>query len=618
MKRYIQALWGLERSRRVTESQRIRTLVFESLEPRLLLSSDPMMVSASDALNVTLSADVVEDGSGESMPVLLLEGTEGQVTISESFIIDGGNAVLEIQGSDAADQVQIDESVLEVFPGLQIRFAGNAGEDTLVVPDGSVWEMLGRNAGALADVIQYQGVENLVGGVFGEETTQLAGNLNEELSWSGVQPLTVDSTDPNNPIIQASAGDDILTVTWDEINSEVVVRDQTNALVGSVDITSISSLTIDGMGGNDSITFAEDLDLAGINLIVNAEAITVSAGVTIEAAQVDLIARAEDVTDVTDVSDLVNRSAQVIIEGTINTTGNITIEANAIRNIHIEAVDLDTDLDLTSSTIANIEIRNTASLDAATVNIVAQTSGEVVSSITGTSGDLGDVTNSFTESATVTVENSTLNVAGVSISAETATTYSATGTSAINSITGSVTVAIEGGTVTAGDGGVTLSAQDNSELTAQAGGIPIALDTLGALDEVDRLGAVNQLNRDVQAYSNAANIQTSGAGNVSLEAVRNARIQATTQAMELTGTLDPELRLNVDIALGGTVAVNTVLGDVSAYIQGGSVSVCRYGGHQSERTGYLSGAREERNQRHRPVWCDYAHRNRISRCFAGV
>ena len=278
VKRYIQALWGLERSRRVTESQRIRTLVFESLEPRLLLSSDPMMVSASDALNVTLSADVVEDGSGESMPVLLLEGTEGQVTISESFIIDGGNAVLEIQGSDAADQVQIDESVLEVFPGLQIRFAGNAGEDTLVVPDGSVWEMLGRNAGALADVIQYQGVENLVGGVFGEETTQLAGNLNEELSWSGVQPLTVDSTDPNNPIIQASAGDDILTVTWDEINSEVVVRDQTNALVGSVDITSISSLTIDGMGGNDSITFAEDLDLAGINLIVNAEAITVSAG----------------------------------------------------------------------------------------------------------------------------------------------------------------------------------------------------------------------------------------------------------------------------------------------------------------------------------------------------
>ena len=162
-------------------------------------------------------------------------------------------------------------------------------------------------------------------------------------------------------------------------------------------------------------------------------------------------------------------------------------------------------------------------------------------------------------------------MAGVSISAETATTYSATGTSAINSITGSVTVAIEGGTVTAGDGGVTLSAQDNSELTAQAGGIPIALDTLGALDEVDRLGAVNQLNRDVQAYSNAANIQTSGAGNVSLEAVRNARIQATTQAMELTGTLDPELRLNVDIALGGTVAVNTVLGDVSAYIQGGSV-----------------------------------------------
>jgi hypothetical protein len=75
----------------------------------------------------------------------------------------------------------------------------------------------------------------------------------------------------------------------------------------------------------------------------------------------------------------------------------------------------------------------------------------------------------------------------------------------------------------------------------------------------------------VQAFVTNSDVNVTD-GNVRIEALKDVTVSSDTKATLLSGTPDSELALTIDVSLGGTSSVNAILGVVSAFIDGGSVT----------------------------------------------
>ncbi|HSB88198.1 MAG TPA: calcium-binding protein, partial [Ilumatobacteraceae bacterium] len=152
--------------RRCTDRPRQRRLLFEPLEPRLLLSTDPLsfMAAAGQVLDLTLR--VQED---PATPILQLINNsevspEAQVVASKP-LADTSEVV--ITGAEEDDHLTIDASVPALLP---VTFAGGAGSDTLIGPQAdSTWQITGANAGTVGGVT-FTDVENLAGAADNQDT----------------------------------------------------------------------------------------------------------------------------------------------------------------------------------------------------------------------------------------------------------------------------------------------------------------------------------------------------------------------------------------------------------------------------------------------------------------
>ena len=154
-------------SRRPT---RLRTpVVFEPLEPRLLLSADPLTYVAADA-ELDLTIRLLEETAGA---VVQLVDNEADTVVGERLLADA--PTLEIIGSDAADRVRVEVDLGlaadEVGALLDASFDGQGGEDLLLGPaNDSVWTLHDIDAGDLNGWLRFTGVERLVGAAENEDT----------------------------------------------------------------------------------------------------------------------------------------------------------------------------------------------------------------------------------------------------------------------------------------------------------------------------------------------------------------------------------------------------------------------------------------------------------------
>jgi Ca2+-binding RTX toxin-like protein len=127
----------------------------ERLEPRLLLSADPLaplaLTLTDDADDVTLLLDQTSD---------LLRAVDNRTSaiLAEQALAATSEVVIDAGGGD--DRVKLDASL----PGsLTVRLDGGAGADTLVGPDvDTSWRITGLDSG-LVDGTRFTGVENLEG-----------------------------------------------------------------------------------------------------------------------------------------------------------------------------------------------------------------------------------------------------------------------------------------------------------------------------------------------------------------------------------------------------------------------------------------------------------------------
>ncbi|MBC8508638.1 MAG: hypothetical protein H8D34_27585, partial [Chloroflexi bacterium] len=331
------------------------------------------------------------------------------------------------------------------------------------------------------------------------------------------------------------------------------------------------SLTLDGGAGHDSVTVAGNVALSGGGALnVSAETITVPSGMVIssDAGNIELVAVAQDESTVTDTGDLENKAAQVIVEGKIETGGNVNLHAEVVRDIDIVGLLV---LEVTSISDARVAVRNVAELIADTLQISATTQGSVVSEALG-----WEVTNIFTENAAAFIEGgSVVNVGGLSLTATSATEYTATGRNASNRITGDPHAYIDGSAINAGAGGVSVIARDTATLSAISPELEIDLG-IDLPVSISWSAARNYFNRNTEAYISNSQVIVSDGGDVEVKAERDLQVSTIARASSLV-TSAP-LPDGYSISIGGTYASNTLLGDVSAFIINSSVQTSGAGG----------------------------------------
>jgi len=134
-----------------------RKMQFQPLEPRLLLSSDPLGALTNGILSVRLT-----DAAESVVMTQLAGGVDGGVTIDLQV-----NGVTErytgVQGISVNAEGG-DDTLRFVDVTVALQVSGGAGNDTIVGSNSdNAWRITGTNAGML-NGIQFTEIENLTGG----------------------------------------------------------------------------------------------------------------------------------------------------------------------------------------------------------------------------------------------------------------------------------------------------------------------------------------------------------------------------------------------------------------------------------------------------------------------
>jgi hypothetical protein len=154
-----------------SKSKPRRKVLFEPLEPRLLLSSDlSYAAAAGTALDATLLLKNVD-----GVDTLQIVDNRDQAVLQSQALADTSAVV--VQGGDQADKLTVDLST-PFATAVIFDDASTADSDSLAVTGGDqTWKVTGRGSGQVGN-ITFSGVENLLG-------QPMAGHL---CIWRGRQP----------------------------------------------------------------------------------------------------------------------------------------------------------------------------------------------------------------------------------------------------------------------------------------------------------------------------------------------------------------------------------------------------------------------------------------------
>ena len=308
------AMWAKTRRARCHGPRPFDSYHIEPLEPRILLSADPLIFDADPNLAVELSLSVVDDNGTPTIQITNENGVQGAEVVA-SRAVSTTSKVL-ITGSNQDDVLSIDDFDSSLFTW---SFNAGLGSDSLYGSDiDNTWSITGMDAGTLNGQ-SFSGVEHLYGGVDNEDTftfeqggslsgvveggdggfdsVELAGDYLSvdyvatgadsgiigidgiDLVFSGMEPInfvgnvgTYTFSGANGTLLDSitlshggAAGAISIDSTFNTGSAEVV------------NLTSAQTLIIDGGAGPDEVTLTGELDFGGGSLEIFAESITVAA-----------------------------------------------------------------------------------------------------------------------------------------------------------------------------------------------------------------------------------------------------------------------------------------------------------------------------------------------------
>lgn len=169
--------------------------VFEPLEPRLLLSADPLSYTVAAGTAADLELRLVSDDDGVEMVQLVdRSGDTPEVVVEEER---ADVSTVEITGAELDDVLRIDDSVVGLADPLSVTFTGGGGSDTLEGGDAdATWTLTGAGAGQVGDVT-FSGIDAILGGG-GEDTLATPAGV-----------LTLEMTEQNAGTVSGIAFDGI-------------------------------------------------------------------------------------------------------------------------------------------------------------------------------------------------------------------------------------------------------------------------------------------------------------------------------------------------------------------------------------------------------------------------
>jgi hypothetical protein len=311
-----QGRWGGLPRPRPRLLPRRRKVSLEPLEPRLLLSGDPLKYALGAGVTDVM-LKLVPDVNGTEVLQLIDDraGSGGAVVASQPL---AQTSEVLITGSARDDTLIVDQSTPFAVP-VSFTDASASDHDRLQVLGGDyTWNVIGPDAGVVGDVT-FAGVENLTGAADNRDTFVLApggsvsglldggaggydrlliqgGNYTSadftatgpnsgtvgldgrHITYAGLEPITLSAPVVDVSVDGTSAADNLVV---DLDGGHLRVR-STNTSMESVSFdTPTRSLTINGQGGTDSVEVETDLIMPGASLSIDAETITVDTGVTI-------------------------------------------------------------------------------------------------------------------------------------------------------------------------------------------------------------------------------------------------------------------------------------------------------------------------------------------------
>ncbi|HTB43086.1 MAG TPA: LEPR-XLL domain-containing protein, partial [Acetobacteraceae bacterium] len=316
---------GDRRQRRLAASRQLAEgrLVFEQLEPRVLLSADALTVALSGDAAHPMAHDVVVEAVSQHLP------TTDSVTVQMVQVVDlsANNQVLasgalgtisniQITSGTGNTSLTVDTASFGAAKAPAITFTGGNGNNTLAVTGNNEtdWAITGNNAGSVTGsaAISFTGVSNLSGGadntntftvtpggglagtlsgtpdgsVGGTDTLVFqnynatnaaftaagphAGTVNLDgsvFTYAGLTPV-VFSGNATNVTITGSTSTDDLTLADTSVAGQMEVASLNNSLESITFARPTASLTVDfGSGNNDSLEIGT-LQLGGAGLTV--------------------------------------------------------------------------------------------------------------------------------------------------------------------------------------------------------------------------------------------------------------------------------------------------------------------------------------------------------------
>ncbi|MFO1001307.1 MAG: hypothetical protein U0936_13260, partial [Planctomycetaceae bacterium] len=376
-----------------------------------------------------------------------------------------------------------------------------------------------------------------------EERLLLAANI-DLTTWAGTPFLLEASGSASNATITLKSRTDNSVLTTQAVNNatgSLTITGSSSADDVWIDLSGVYtengsgvitkeipvSFAFTGGAGNDSVKFTGNTAVSN-TLSVVAETITVDASVRVDAPNsVSLTATAD--------------------AGTVNESGLLAAS--------------------TWTNSAAVTVSGTVTSSAVTLS--AATSGTIS---TISSGSLGSATNTWTDSAVVTINAGAVvkGTGSVTILADRATSYFAQGRSAKNEITGDTKVVI-GGSGTAAqitsDGDLSIKADNRITATAKSPQQTIDIGALGFPANIAVSAAQNLITGDTKVNITNAAVTQTGSGTTSIEATRRLVATAEAETDSLTYAVIPG---GQTVSLNGTYAANQLSGSVMAIVTGGS------------------------------------------------
>jgi Ca2+-binding RTX toxin-like protein len=273
--------WFRRQMKRRSEAaaKRRRKVLFEPLEPRLLLSSDPLSYTAAagTAADMTLRLQDVE--GIETLELINNSAAPGAEVVVSQALSDTSEVV--ITGADQDDKLTVDFSTpFSVPDGITFTDSSPGDSDTLeVIGTANEWNIIGSNEGNVGGA-EFMGIENLTGGadtdtyVFeggGSIDGVIDGGEGADTLAGADAANTWELTDTNAGALNGQAFAGIENLTGGSGNDTIVgpdvdttwIIDGTNAgSIGGVSFTGFENLT--GGAGEDTFVFADGGSISGV------------------------------------------------------------------------------------------------------------------------------------------------------------------------------------------------------------------------------------------------------------------------------------------------------------------------------------------------------------------